>query len=75
MLTNFTRNSLERFEVHPEAIKMLESIETGVGIVTIAGPYRTGKSSLVGRALLNNPKAFQADSTINPCTKVSFLTE
>ena len=54
---------------------MLESIETGVGIVTIAGPYRTGKSSLVGRALLNNPKAFQADSTINPCTKVSFLVD
>ena len=46
------------FEVHPEAIKLLESIEGELGVVTIAGPYRTGKSSLAGRALLKNPKAF-----------------
>lgn len=38
-------------------------------MVTIAGPYRTGKSSLAGRAFLNNPNAFRAGSTINPCTK------
>lgn len=52
-------------------MKLLESIEGEFGVVTIAGPYRTGKSSLVGRALLNNPKAFQACATVNACTKVS----
>ena len=64
---------IEQFEVHPEAAKFLESIEGNLGVVTIAGPYRTGKSSLAGRALLGNPKAFQADSTVNACTKVSFI--
>ena len=61
---------VEQFEVHPEAAKMLESIEGDLGVVTIAGPYRTGKSSMAGRALLSNPKAFQSDCTVNPCTKV-----
>ena len=59
----------EKFEVHPEAVKLLESIQGDIGVVTIAGPYRTGKSSLAGRALLSNPKAFQSAPTINPCTK------
>ena len=54
---------------------MLESIEGDLGVVTIAGPYRTGKSSLVGRALLSNPNAFQTGSTINACTKVSILNQ
>ena len=49
---------VEQFEVHPEAAKLLESIEGDLGVVTIAGPYRTGKSSIAGRALLSNPKAF-----------------
>ena len=57
--------------MHPEAAKLLESIEGELGVVTIAGPYRTGKSSLAGRALLDNPKAFQSAPTVNPCTKVS----
>ncbi len=64
-----------KFEVHSEAVKLLESIEGDLGVVTIAGPYRTGKSSLVGRALLGNPKAFQAGATVNPCTKVSSEAE
>ena len=59
--------------MHPQAVKLLESIEGDLGVVTIAGPYRTGKSSLVGRALLSNPKAFQAGATVNPCTKVSVI--
>ena len=62
---------LEHFEVHPEAVKLLESIESEIGVVTIAGPYRSGKSSLAGRAFLGNSKAFQAGSTVNACTKVS----
>ena len=49
---------------------MLESIEGDLGVVTIAGPYHTGKSSLAGRALLGNPNAFQTGSTIQACTKV-----
>ena len=55
--------------MHPEAARLLESIEGELGVVTIAGPYRTGKSSLAGRALLDNPKAFQSAPTVNPCTK------
>lgn len=61
---------IEHFEVHSEAVKLLESIDNEIGVVTIAGPYRSGKSSLAGRAFLRNPKAFQAGSTVNACTKV-----
>ena len=51
---------------------MLESIDGELGVVTIAGPYRSGKSSLIGRALLDNPNAFQTGATVNACTKVSY---
>ena len=56
--------------MHEEACRFLQSIEGDLGVVTIAGPYRTGKSSLAGRALLNNPNAFQTGATVNACTKV-----
>ena len=61
--------------MHPEAARLLESIEGELGVVTIAGPYRTGKSSLAGRAFLDNPKAFQSAPTVNPCTKVSVVVK
>ena len=41
------------FEVNPEAIEILGHIKGPIGIVSVAGMYRTGKSYLLNRVLLN----------------------
>jgi hypothetical protein len=41
-----------------------------LGVVSIVGKYRTGKSFFVNRVLLDQKKGgFQVGPTINPCTK------
>lgn len=63
----------KKFGISPEADKMLRSVKGNISVLSFVGPYRTGKSSLAGRALLDNPKAFQAGATINSCTKGLWL--
>ena len=59
----------------PEAEKLLLSEEIAsqrIGIIAVAGKYRTGKSFLLNRILLNksgNTSGFNVGPTINPCTK------
>ena len=52
---------------------MLDSIDSTVplGVVSVAGMYRTGKSYLLNRVLLDRSDGFGVGPTINPCTKVS----
>ena len=65
------------FFVAPEAIEFLQSedlVNNKVGVIAVAGKYRTGKSFLLNRILLNkmgNTSGFGVGPTINPCTKVS----
>ena len=61
------------FTVNPEAIEMLKAVQGPISILTLVGPYGTGKSSLASRALLDNPTAFQAgaNSSKGPFTRVS----
>ena len=42
-----------------------------VGVIAVAGKYRTGKSFLLNRILLEQEKTsgFGVGPTINPCTK------
>ncbi len=40
-----------------------------IGIVAVAGMYRTGKSYLLNRMLLNRQDGFKVGPSINPCTK------
>ena len=40
-----------------------------LGIVSVAGMYRTGKSYLLNRMLLDRSNGFGVGPTINPCTK------
>ncbi len=40
-----------------------------MAVVGIAGVYRTGKSYLLNRVVLNTNSGFNVGSTINPCTK------
>ena len=45
-----------------------------LGLVSIVGKYRTGKSFFVNRVLLDQKKGgFQVGPTINPCTKGLWL--
>ena len=54
-----------------------ELINHKIGVIAVAGKYRTGKSFLLNRILLNkkgDKTGFGVGPTINPCTKVSFIT-
>lgn len=58
----------------PEAIALLGGIKEKIGVIAVAGKYRTGKSFLLNRILLDKKDdcGFGVGPTINPCTKVSF---
>jgi len=57
------------FEVNEECRQHLESLPQPLGIVAVAGMYRTGKSYLLNRMLLDRSDGFGVGPTINPCTK------
>ena len=61
----------EGFKVTEEAKEFLKTLEGKIGIISVAGKYRTGKSYLLNRILLDlKPKqGFGVGPTINPCTK------
>jgi hypothetical protein len=60
----------EGFKVNPEAVEFLSSVKEKVAVISVAGKYRTGKSFLLNRILLNIRKdGFGVGPTINPCTK------
>ena len=44
-------------------------MEGPLGIIAVAGMYRTGKSYLLNRMLLDRSDGFGVGPTINPCTK------
>ena len=50
---------------------MLRQLPGPIGVISVAGMYRTGKSYLLNRMLLNRSGGFGVGPTINPCTKVS----
>lgn len=58
------------FEINEDAIDFMKKLPTPVGIISVAGMYRTGKSYLLNRMLLNRSGGFGVGPTINPCTKV-----
>jgi hypothetical protein len=52
---------------------MMEAVKGPLGVVSVAGMYRTGKSYLLNRVLLNRQRGFGVGPTINPCTKGIWL--
>ena len=52
-----------------EALKIIESINGPISVVGVAGMYRTGKSYLMNRVILNRSSGFGVAPTINACTK------
>ena len=62
--------SIEKYMVSEEAKSFLRSIKGKIGIIAVAGKYRTGKSFLLNRVILNKKNSgFGVGPTINPCTK------
>jgi len=48
---------------------VIRNINGNFGVIAVAGMYRTGKSYLLNRMLLNRQKGFSVGPTVNPCTK------
>ncbi|EGR33607.1 hypothetical protein IMG5_048240 [Ichthyophthirius multifiliis] len=66
----------EGFQLNKQAEEYLRSLPENrkIGVISIVGKYRTGKSFFVNRVLLNNQKdGFQVGPTVNPCTKGLWL--
>lgn len=58
------------FVVNPEACDFIKTVKEPVGVIAVAGMYRTGKSYLLNRVLLKRNNGFGVGSTVNACTKV-----
>lgn len=65
-----TRPNLE-IVVNQEAVEWLMKAnqEKHIGVATVVGKYRTGKSYILNRVLLNQNSGFEVGPTINACTK------
>ena len=57
------------FELNEEGRSHLANLTGPLGVVAVAGMYRTGKSYLLNRMLLDRMDGFGVGPTINPCTK------
>ena len=61
--------SLGQFVINPEALEVIRHLQNPLGVISVAGMYRTGKSYLLNRMLLNRSAGFSVGPSINPCTK------
>jgi hypothetical protein len=59
-----------KFVINEDAMAMINSIKGNIGVIAVAGLYRTGKSYLLNRMLLDRSSGFGVGPSINPCTKV-----
>lgn len=60
----------EKYLVTPEAREFLGRVTQKVGVIAVAGKYRTGKSFLLNRVIIDTRSGgFGVGPTINPCTK------
>jgi len=50
-------------------------VQGSIGVISVAGLYRTGKSYLLNRMLLNRSSGFGIGPTVNACTKVNFFNK
>lgn len=58
--------------MNPKAVDQLSKIEGPVGVITIAGLYRTGKSFILNQ-LAGKQHGFDIGATVEPCTEGIWL--
>ncbi len=66
----------KKFIINEDAIKIISKEENKqIGILSLVGKYRTGKSFLLNRVLIEkkSSKGFEVAPTIKPCTKGIWL--
>lgn len=66
-LATFKKDDTKTLCLHEEALTLLEDISKPVAILSICGPYRTGKSYFLSR-VLGTTDAFKTSPTNNACT-------
>ena len=71
-------NEKTGFNITDQAENYLKNLDPNrkIGVISIVGKYRTGKSFFVNRVLLNKSgknDGFSVGPTINPCTKVKII--
>lgn len=57
------------YALNNEAVAILKTVPPPIGVIGVAGMYRTGKSYLLNRMILNRSDGFGVGPTVNPCTK------
>ena len=60
---------IKEYILNPEGANFIKKIKAPIAIISVAGLYRTGKSYLLNRMLLNRSDGFGVGPTVNPCTK------
>ena len=58
----------DKFFIGQRALDLLKDMEPPLSVVSVAGLYRTGKSFLLNRVILQRP-GFSVGCTVNACTK------
>ena len=58
----------DKFVIGQQALHLLKDMEPPISVVSVAGLYRTGKSFLLNRVILQRT-GFSVGSTVNACTK------
>ncbi|CAH9137874.1 unnamed protein product [Cuscuta epithymum] len=61
-----------KFQIDPEALAVLQIVKEPVGVVSVCGRARQGKSYILNQ-LLGRSSGFQVASTHRPCTKGLWL--
>ena len=61
-------NSTAPLKVVKEALELLSSIDKPIAVLSVCGPYRTGKSYLIS-SILGNPGAFKIGHSMDSCTR------
>jgi hypothetical protein len=61
-------NNLE-YVLSEEGKAFISKISGPIAVISVAGMYRTGKSYLLNRMILNRSNGFGVGPTVNPCTK------
>ncbi|KAI9183240.1 hypothetical protein H9P43_004157 [Blastocladiella emersonii ATCC 22665] len=72
VVANDSDNKAPHFGVNQKAIDLLAAVDGPIGVVTIAGLYRTGKSYVLNR-LAGSNRGFDVGSRVEPCTQGIYM--